>query len=74
MLLARMLVSYSLQSGLLLKRWRKSGDADPRRRFHQLFRDYYESVEIREMSLMHSGQGDSNLNVQELLVLCETAK
>ncbi|MFN0058517.1 MAG: DNA adenine methylase [Planctomycetota bacterium] len=70
---ARLLVSYSLQSGLLLKRWRKAGDADPRRRFHQLFRDYYESVEIREMSLMHSGQGDSNLNVQELLVLCEEA-
>ena len=68
---AHLLVSYSDENGLLLRRWRACGEVDPRKRFRDLFRDYYPRVEIRERQLLHSGQGDSNRNVVELLVLCE---
>ncbi len=73
---AKLLVSYSPDSGLLLKSWRthaKDGDLPPESRFMELFRDYYPAVEVRQRELMHSGQGDSNRSVREVLVLCDTA-
>jgi len=36
-----------------------------------MMRQYYPQVEFREKNLMHSGQGDSNRSVRELLILCE---
>ncbi|MFQ5655243.1 MAG: DNA adenine methylase, partial [Planctomycetota bacterium] len=68
---ARLLVSYGLGPGLLLKCWAAEGSRDPLARFRALFREQYPRVEIRQRALMHSGQGDSNRKVRELLVLCE---
>ncbi|MEE8142220.1 MAG: DNA adenine methylase, partial [Planctomycetota bacterium] len=68
---AALLVSYSADSGLLLKHWKANGVKDPVTRFHGMFREFFPKVEIRERQLMHSGQGDSNRKVRELLVLCE---
>lgn len=67
----KLLVSYSPEGGLLLKMWRAQGELQPLQRFLALFRDYYSGVEIRQREIMHSGQGDSNRQVRELLVLCE---
>ena len=71
---ANLLVSYSEENGLLLRGWRDAGERDPVARFRALFRDYYRRVEVRDTFLMHSGQGDSNPEVRELLVLCRGAK
>ncbi len=71
---SRLLVSYSEDSGLLLKYWAEQGETEPLKRFHLLFRDYFEKVEIRDRFLMHSGQGDSNIKIREILVLCEQPK
>ncbi len=68
---ARLLVSYSADSGLLLKCWAAEGSKDPVARFRALFREFFPRVEIRERALMHSGQGDSNRSARELLVLCK---
>ncbi len=68
---ASLLISYSTDTGLLTRKWKKSGDENPARRFRELLLEYYGSVEIREKTLMHSGQGDSNRSVRELLLLCE---
>ncbi len=67
----KLLVSYSSDSGLLLKRWRSQGEENALFRFRKLFRESFGTVEIRERELMHSGQGDSNKTASELLVLCE---
>ncbi|MCA8959192.1 MAG: DNA adenine methylase [Planctomycetes bacterium] len=70
----KLLVSYSPDSGLLLKSWRQRSVGDPmppESRFLALFRDYYSDVEMRTRDLLHSGQGDSNRSVREVLVLCE---
>ena len=66
---AHLIVSYSAR-GLLLDRWEKAGETNPVARFRALFRDYYDTVEIRDKVILHSGQGDSNRQVRELLVLC----
>ena len=68
---ASLLLSYSTDTGLLTRRWRNLGDENPASRFRNLLLEYYGSVEIREKTLMHSGQGDSNRSVRELLLLCE---
>ena len=44
------------------------------RRFLSLFRDRYRRVSLRKRALMHSGQGDSNRQVIELLVLCRAPR
>ena len=68
---SRLLISYSTDTGLLTGRWAKQGEQNPARRFRQLLLEYFGQVEIREKLLMHSGQGDSNRSVRELLLLCE---
>lgn len=68
---AKLLVSYAEENGLLFKRWLRQGEGNPRARFRQLFRDYFDRVEIRDKALLHSGQGDSNRPIMELLTLCE---
>lgn len=68
---ARLLISYSTDTGLLTRRWLQQGEERPAVRLRELVREYYGNVEIREQKLLHSGQGDSNRAVSELLLLCE---
>ncbi|HIN80944.1 MAG TPA: hypothetical protein EYN00_07705 [Planctomycetes bacterium] len=68
---ARLLISYSTDAGLMTKRWSRAGEEKPASRFRDMMRQYYPQVEFREKNLMHSGQGDSNRSVRELLILCE---
>lgn len=68
---ANLLISYSTDTGLMTKRWLKDGEENPALRFREMMREYYPEVEFREKKLMHSGQGDSNRAVRELLILCE---
>ena len=68
---SNLLISYSGDTGLLTKKWSKEGHAQPAARLRELLLEYFSVVEIREQKLMHSGQGDSNKPVQELLLLCE---
>jgi adenine-specific DNA methylase len=68
---AKLLISYSTDTGLLTRRWHGQGEEQPARKMRQLIQETYSNVEIREQKLMHSGQGDSNRPVRELLLLCE---
>ena len=68
---AKLVISYSSPTGLLLKTWaRKHPDSDPLLRFRHLALEYFGAVEILQRPLMHSGQGDSNIPIDELLVVC----
>ncbi|MGE4619962.1 MAG: DNA adenine methylase [Planctomycetota bacterium] len=68
---AKLLISYSTDTGLLTRRWHDQGEEQPAGKMRQLILETYGNVEIREQKLMHSGQGDSNRPVRELLLLCE---
>ncbi len=68
---AKLLISYSSGTGLLTRRWQCQGEKQPERRLRELILETYSNVEIRNQYLMHSGQGDSNRLVSELLLLCE---
>jgi hypothetical protein len=71
---ANAVLSYSRESGLLLRRYREDeglGDAAAVERFLGLARSVYRDVTLEEKTLHHSGQGDSNRVVTEMLVLCE---
>jgi adenine-specific DNA methylase len=67
---AKLVVSYSHPTGLLLKQRARKGDPDPVESFRQLFLESYKSVEVLRQPLTHSGQGDSNLQIEELLLVC----
>jgi 16S rRNA G966 N2-methylase RsmD len=70
---AAAVVSYSRESGLLLRKYREDEGLSERaslERFQDLARASYGKVELRERRLAHSGQGDSNRVVTELLLLC----
>jgi hypothetical protein len=68
---AKLVVSYSWPSGLLLKEYaRQGGRIDPLDRFEALFRESYSDVSTRKRRMMHSGQGDSNISIEEILVVC----
>lgn len=68
---AKLVISYASPSGLLLKRYasRFPGE-DPVSRLEDLCREYYGSVSTRRLPVLHSGQGDKNQSVEELLVIC----
>ena len=68
---ARLLISYSTDTGLLTRRWLSQGHQQPAACLRELILEVYSNVEIREQKLMHSGQGDSNRPARELLLLCE---
>ena len=63
-------------NGLLLKTWRERGDSPARAlaRFAELARRSYRDVAIRTQRLLHSGQGDSNRTVTELLLVAKSPK
>jgi adenine-specific DNA methylase len=68
---AKLVISYASPTGLLLKEYAKrSSKADPVRSLEDLCRESYRDVSTRRLSMMHSGQGDSNLHIEELLVIC----
>ncbi len=67
---AKLVISYSSPTGLLLKEYSSQGSAEPLERFGALCREFYAKVEIRRRPMMHSGQGDSNIAIDELLVVC----
>lgn len=70
---AALVLSYS-RDGLLLKEYMKDGlsrDA-ALERFLGLARSCYTHVECRELSLTHSGQGDSSRAATEILVTCRS--
>lgn len=66
-------VSYARESGLLLRTYRENdglSESASLERFQDLARSSYRRVELRERRLAHSGQGDSNRVVTELLLVC----
>lgn len=68
---SRLVISYSAPTGLLLKRYASlDSSMSPLTRFERLCRESYRHVEILRRPMMHSGQGDSNLQIDELLVVC----
>ena len=66
---AKLVISYASPSGLLLKQYAKR-TSQPVRLLEKLCRECYGDVETRRLPLKHSGQGDKNLSVEELLVIC----
>lgn len=68
---AGLVLSYGLENGLLLRRYRDEGLAPEAalRRFGDLARAAYRRVEVERRTLLHSGQGDSNHQVTELLLV-----
>ena len=68
---AALVLSYGEENGLLLKRYREAGDtpAQALRRFTDLAGEAYADVRLHRQSLMHSGQGDSNHQITELLLV-----
>lgn len=68
---AALVLSYGEENGLLFKVWRARGlsAAAARRRFLELARAHYAHAELRKRTLLHSGQGDSNVKVTELLLV-----
>lgn len=68
---AKLVISYASPTGLLLKEYvRRFPEKDPVERLRQLCGERYETVRVERMPLMHSGQGDSNLQIDEILVVC----
>jgi hypothetical protein len=68
---AKLVISYASPTGLILKLFaQRFPDEDPVCRLERLCGEAYRSVETRRLPLRHSGQGDSSLPVDELLVVC----
>lgn len=68
---AKLVISYAAPTGFLLKRYaREEPGADPVARLEALCREAYGDVRTERMPLAHSGQGDSCLLIEELLVIC----
>ncbi len=67
---AKLVISYASPTGLLLKEYVREGCDDPLARLHDLCGEFFASVEILRRPMMHSGQGDSNISIDELLVVC----
>jgi len=67
---AKLVISYSSPTGLLLKRYAKMGAADPVRELERLCLEAYRDVSTERHKMVHSGQGDSNIPVEELVVFC----
>ena len=68
---AALVLSYGEENGLLLRRWREAGcsPAEARARLIELGRAAYRDVELIGRPLLHSGQGDSNHTITELLLV-----
>jgi adenine-specific DNA-methyltransferase len=72
---AKLIISYAYPSGLLLKRYASTRPGeDPVGLLEKLCLESFEEVETRRMHLSHSGQGDSSIPVEELLVICRSPR
>jgi adenine-specific DNA methylase len=73
---AALVLSYGEENGLVFKTWRERGDskAQALRRFEGLARDVFRDVKLIKRPLLHSGQGDSNKTVTELLLVASAPK
>ena len=68
---AKLVISYSSPTGLLLKCYAREEPAkDPVARLESICREAYRRVRTERQPLVHSGQGDSNIEIEELLVVC----
>jgi adenine-specific DNA-methyltransferase len=68
---AKLVISYAAPTGLLLKIYaRGERNKDPVARLEALCREAYRSVRTERQPLLHSGQGDTNILIEELLVVC----
>jgi len=67
---AKLVISYSSPTGLLLKQYAKMGVTDPVRELERLCLEKYREVSTERHRMVHSGQGDSNIPVEELVMLC----
>ena len=68
---AKLVVSYASPSGLLLKQYaRRQPTQDPVELLCELCKTRYETVRVERLPLLHSGQGDRNLEIEEILVIC----
>lgn len=68
---SKLVFSYATPSGLLLKEYvRRDPGKDPLDALCRLFEESYESVELSRIPLIHSGQGDKVLQVEELVAVC----
>ncbi len=68
---SKLVISYGAPNGLLLKTWRREDPStDPVTRLESLCRESFRRVDLRRRRLMHSGQGDSNIATDELIVVC----
>lgn len=68
---AALVLSYGEENGLLLRAWRDQGAtaAEALDRFVGLAREAYADVVLHRRPILHSGQGDSNHTVTELLLV-----
>lgn len=68
---AALVLSYAEENGLVLRGWREGGcsPVEALRRFEGLAAAAYADVELIKRPLLHSGQGDSNHTVTELLLV-----
>jgi 16S rRNA G966 N2-methylase RsmD len=72
---AKLVVSYAWPSGLLLKQYAEHGGRGAvLERFEALCLEAYREVETLRRPMMHSGQGDSNIAIEELLFVCKEPK
>ena len=69
------MISYAYPSGLLLKvlAAKRPGE-DPVEGLESLCRESFGQVETHRLHVLHSGQGDKNLSVDELIVVCRQPK
>ena len=68
---AKLVMSYADPTGLLLRKYGgEPGARRPVSRFRVLCRESYRRVRVDRRRMMHSGQGDSNLQIDELLLVC----
>lgn len=68
---AALVLSYGEENGLLLRTWRDAGASaqDAMRRLAALCGEAFHDVDVERRALLHSGQGDSNHTITELLVI-----
>lgn len=69
---AKLIVSYASPTGLLLEEYAKRHPGtDPVRLLEALCREAYDEVATEREPVLHSGQGDKNREVEELVIICK---
>lgn len=68
---AALVLSYGEENGLLLRVWREAGcsPGEALRRLERLAGGAFQDVSLHRRPLLHSGQGDSNHTITELLLV-----